>query len=258
MATRGFFITATDTDVGKTYVTAGMACALQQLLAQQNRTTKIKVWKPVQSGAILGHPHADSYRLVHGSGLLQAESDTVSYTFQAPLAPYIAAMREQSQIDFQSLVNQHQRDIHTHRLMLIEGAGGLMVPLTKQHLIVDLAKSLGYPLIIIARPGLGTVNHSVLTILQARAHGLEVKGVILNGCMLEHQRMVDENASMIEHYGQAPVIAQLPWFQSEPSFSGDLLEKQSSHAWQSWRQQWSHIVLNHMGNWLQNEIESLP
>jgi dethiobiotin synthetase len=245
MAQQGFFITATDTHVGKTVVAAGLAAAIQAQLTKQHSSTQVALWKPVQSGAIEGEPQADSYRLVRGSGLPQSESDTVTYSFAEPLAPSIAASRAGRSIDFNHLLDVHHKLQAGNRFLIVEGAGGLLVPLTDRKLIVDLAYELSYPVIIVARPGLGTVNHTLLTIKQAQASGLSVRGVIINGFHPPDQAFTKQNADMIESYGQVPVLGILPWTPGEPNQHYTDAHEQLE-AWHTWRQSWTAIVQAHI------------
>jgi dethiobiotin synthetase len=98
------------------------------------------------------------------------------------------------------------------RFCLIEGAGGLLVPLTESHTIADFAGDLQLPILIVARPGLGTVNHTLLTIEVARARGLRVLGVVINGVTAEHEEQaISENVEMIERFGQVAVVGVVPW-----------------------------------------------
>jgi dethiobiotin synthetase len=243
MRMKGVFITATDTDVGKTYAAAGIASALSRRFQRQQKEQAISIWKPIQSGTRVGDPAADSYRLVKGSGLPQSEEETVSYSFAEPLAPWMAAQREGSAIDFAALVKEGVQRKQSADFLIVEGAGGLMVPLTEQHLILDLAGALELPLLIIARPGLGTVNHTLLTIRTAQERGLEVLGVILNGCKDRSAPWLKENVRMIEKFGGGvPVVGLLPWFAPEPQLAEIAAEEDQAEAWRQWREQWSDIV----------------
>lgn len=172
---KGIFVTGTDTGVGKTWVTAGLAGALRE------RGHSVGVWKPVQSGVELGSPEADSFLLKQWSGVRDEESDISEYTFSTPVAPALAASMEGRAIDMDRLLAAHERMAERYDFLFVEGAGGLGVPLTDDTLIVHLAQRLGYPLLIVGRPGLGTVNHTLMTVAYARAHGLEVMGIVLNG-----------------------------------------------------------------------------
>lgn len=97
-----------------------------------------------------------------------------------------------------------------HRHLLVEGAGGLLVPLAPGWTVADLAVEAGFPLLVVARPGLGTVNHTLLTVFYARSRGLEVAGVVLNGYAEPLGVSEQVNPSLIERYGDVPVIGRLP------------------------------------------------
>lgn len=229
---KGLFVTGTDTDVGKTWVTSALAAAINRRL-RGVKQQKLRLWKPVQSGVRMGEAQADSYRLVQGSGVGQQESDTVTITLEAPLAPWMAAKREGKTIDWKALVQEGHRRLQADGPLLIEGAGGLIVPLTERHLVADLAAALGLPVLIIARPKLGTVNHTLLTVEYARQRGLQVAGVIMNGYEDEHDPGLAENRRMIETFGQVRVWGMLPWNGESP---------QTDAGWSAWRELWVETV----------------
>jgi dethiobiotin synthetase len=187
----GYFVTATDTGVGKTVVTAALASLLRA------RGRDVAVLKPVQSGALADDPAGDA-------ALLGAEC---VYSFAAPLAPLVAARAEGVTIELGPILARAQQLAAEHELLLVEGAGGLLVPLAPTLDIADLAAALGLPLIVVARAGLGTVNHTLLTIEAARARGLDVVGVVLNG---ERDESTADNAALIEAGSGARVLAQIP------------------------------------------------
>jgi dethiobiotin synthetase len=232
MTIKGIFVTGTDTDVGKTFVTAGIAAILNAELAQG-----VSIWKPVQSGAVLGNPESDSCRLKMGSGVDQAESSVASLSFKAPLAPWIAARNEGKEIDFTSLLEEGERRLRQGKFLMVEGAGGLAVPLTEKETITTLAQKLQLPVVIVARPGLGTVNHTVLTISYAQQMGLKVLGVIMNNYNLNEEADLADNAMMIENLSGVAVIGKLP------HFSFNVAEEED---WIEWRKQWINIMENNM------------
>src|SRR5690554_2315413 len=198
---KGIFITGTDTGVGKTWVTAGLGYVLAEYQKQD-----ISIWKPVQSGAKLGSAEADSYKLRKGSGTRQSEDDIATYTYDKPLAPWIAARDVNSEINYSVLVEEGNRRLLDHKFLMIEGAGGLLVPLTGEKTIASLMQDMALPLIIIARPGLGTVNHTLLTIAYAKQLGLKVKGIILNHVTDTDQFVVKDNIMMIERFSDVKVL----------------------------------------------------
>ena len=191
MKARGYFITATDTAVGKTVVTAGLAASLRA------RGLDVAVFKPVQSGALANDPTGDAALL--GADCL--------YSFAAPLAPLVAARAEGTKIELEPILARARELAREHELLLVEGAGGLLVPLAPGLDVADLAAALGLPLIVVARAGLGTVNHTLLTIEAARARGLELTGVVLNG---ESDESATDNATLIEAGSGVRVLAQVP------------------------------------------------
>ena len=191
MSGRGYFVTATDTAVGKTVVTAGLATALRA------RGHDVAVFKPVQSGALADDPAGDA-------ALLGAEC---VYAFSAPLAPLVAARAEGVTIALEPIVKRADELAREHELLLVEGAGGLLVPLAEGLDLAGLAVALGLPLVVVARAGLGTVNHTLLTIEAARSRGLGLAGVVLND---RSDQSTADNAALIEAGSGVRVLAQVP------------------------------------------------
>ncbi|OUM86447.1 MAG: dethiobiotin synthase [Bacillus thermozeamaize] len=203
---KGLFVTATDTEVGKTVVTGGLAAALKA------RGYRVGIVKPVQSGHPADHPNGDAMRLKWLAELSHAPEEIVPYAFHAPVAPWIAARREGKMIDQNRILAHVRRIASSVDILLVEGAGGLMVPLGKDWSIADLARAIGFPLLIVARPHLGTVNHTVMTVQTARSYGLHPVGVVLNGYRIEEtDPSIADNPAMIELFGKIPVLGRLPW-----------------------------------------------
>jgi dethiobiotin synthetase len=206
----GLFVTATDTGVGKTVVTAGLARALRA------HGLRAGVCKPVQSGNAVGDPEGDTMLLRSWSGVDDDVEEICARAFTAPLAPLVASRLEGTTLDLDSLVQHVRRLAFRHEVLLVEGAGGLVVPVGEDWTIADLAAAIGYPLLIVARPGLGTVNHTALTALAARDLGLEPVGVVLNGLRSDTDRSVETNAGLIESFARVPVVGVVPWI-DDPS-----------------------------------------
>lgn len=182
----GLFITGTDTDVGKT-----VACAW--LL----RRLDGEYWKPVQAGVEGGTDVARTRTL---SGLDAHRFHPSAYVLRHPLSPHEAARREGVEIDLNRF-----RLPPTTRPLIVEGAGGVMVPLNAQSFMVDLMARLNLPVILVARTALGTINHTLLSLEALRARGLTVQGVILCGQPAPHNR------TAIESYGNVTILAEIPW-----------------------------------------------
>jgi dethiobiotin synthase len=182
-----FFITGTDTNVGKTWVSAWLCHHL-----------KANYFKPIQSGT---QPETDLQfiqRLCPKSKIFPPV-----YSFENPLSPHLAAKIEGQYIDIQKIALPKQLRL------IVEGAGGVLVPVNEKHCIIDVIKQLEIPVIVVARNSLGTINHTCLTLAALRARQITVFGVVLNGGINE------DHKAAIEHYGQSKVLAQIPFLQKE-------------------------------------------
>ena len=188
-ATTGLFITGTDTDVGKTYVAA--------LIARQLVRSGLHVgaYKPACSGAEKGPDGQpvwnDVTQLCDAIGGFHANDHVCPQRFVAPLAPPVAAQQEGRHVNTQLLRTGARWWQGRVDVLLVEGVGGLLCPLTASESVADLAADLGYPMIVVARLGLGTINHTLLTVEAARNHGLKIAGIVLN----EGANVVDDLAS---------------------------------------------------------------
>lgn len=226
-------ITATDTGVGKTQFTAALASWLTIYHPQSG----YQLWKPVQTGTVLGAPDADSYRLYQASHRHIPEAELVDYTFPDPLAPWIAAEKQCRPIDFDALMESGLLKSEQSDVFIVEGAGGLLVPLTDRDMLIDLAANMELSCCIVARPGLGTVNHTLLTIKQAQLAGISVLGVVFNGCKDLDAPELQQNKWMIEQFSDVPVIGMLPWHE---------LPTETEEDWRHWRSYWAESVEQHI------------
>ncbi|NNJ25696.1 dethiobiotin synthase [Alienimonas chondri] len=203
----GLLITGTDTDVGKTYVTAKLAERLR------GGGSSVGVYKPACSGAEVFHGEpvwADIEALRSAADLTTADDDRICpQRFLAPLAPPIAAARERRTVDRDLLTEGARRWADRCDHLLVEGAGGLLCPLAEDVTVLDVAADLGYPLLIVARAGLGTVNHTLLTIAVAKARSVPVAGVVLNETNAREPEAAT-NAAMIERFGETTVLGVIP------------------------------------------------
>lgn len=207
----GLFLTGTDTGVGKTMVSS----ALAHLLARKG--VRVGVAKPFESGVSDPADLGEDGRLLRWASDSQDEIDRITpYRFREPLAPALAARREGVDIDWPSVV-ETVRDGHNRcDFQLVEGAGGLLVPLAGSHLVADLAEELALPLLIVARAGLGTINHTLLTLESARSRGLKVAGWIINGleftANVAEQHAADEISRLtdIPCWGVLPQVVGTP------------------------------------------------
>lgn len=221
-AGKALLITGTDTNVGKTWVTCLIA---RQLMACGLR---VAAYKPVCSGAIItstresagtlaGTSPANSHviwedieRLKAAIGEEWSEEIICPQRFLAPLAPPIAAKQEGRTVDFLRMLSGAYQ-FPGADVLLIEGAGGWLSPLTEQFTVADVAAKLRAPVLIVARAGLGTINHTLLTIESIRHRGLEIAGVVLNEPRpTDHDASTATNAEEIERRSGVPVFGVLP------------------------------------------------
>lgn len=226
----GFFITGTDTGVGKTVVTAGLLALLK------NAGVDVIAFKPVQSGAprVDGVPVSpDAAFYLKASGIKGALSHYNVYCLEPPLSPHLAARTSGMAIEPKSILDRCRKLMANHRLLLVEGAGGLCVPLTGPgYTVADLAFDLSLPLLVVARPGLGTINHTVLTIKYALMSGLTVAGFIFNGLESRPGVLEKDNAAMIQSITGVPLLGMLPrvaGLDVDAGCPGDLVEVAGRH-----------------------------
>jgi dethiobiotin synthetase len=169
--------------------------------------------KPVTSGCVERDGKLvseDAELLAWGAGLPGIDADVAPYCLREPLAPSEAAGRDGVRIDFGHIADAYERLAARHDYVIVEGAGGLMVPLAGGLLIADLAERLKLPLLVVARPNLGTVNHTALTCFAARQMGLPVTGVIINNYP-EKPGMAEQSAPhLISSLAGAPVLGIFP------------------------------------------------
>jgi dethiobiotin synthetase len=198
----GIFITGTDTGVGKTYVTAAL------LVELRSRGIRAAAFKPIACGKG-GRQDAEVYATImkHEKPL-----DVINpICLRHPLAPTVAARLEHRRIDLRRIRECYRQLICTYSIVLVEGAGGLLVPIRDNYFVADLARSLKLPLLVVARLGLGTINHSLLTVRQARANRLTVRGMILNDTVGgERDQAARTNIKTVPELCNAPLLGVMP------------------------------------------------
>ncbi|HEV7733218.1 MAG TPA: dethiobiotin synthase [Candidatus Binatia bacterium] len=196
------FVTGTDTGVGKTFV----ACALAHALRATGR--RVGVVKPIETG-VTGEPE-DAMRLRDAAGDPSPLDDLCPYRLRAPLAPAAAAPAEGVIIDVERIVALIERRAATADVLIVEGAGGLLVPITAACSYLDLALRLALPTLLVAANRLGTLNHCALTARVARAEGLHVRGIVLSQPAAESDPSGTSNPALVAAMTALPVLAVLP------------------------------------------------
>ena len=184
---KGFFITGTDTNVGKTVLSALLCAALDGYY-----------WKPIQTGAREG---TDRVQVLAWSEIKAAHAFPETYLFDDPVSPHLAAERAGKRILLQ---NVSLPAMNGNRPLIVEGAGGVLVPINEDETMVDLMRHLGLPVILAARTTLGTINHTLLSLEELRSSQLKVHGVVMVG------EANQDNQRAIEHYGRIRILGIVP------------------------------------------------
>lgn len=201
----GIFIAGTDTNVGKTVVTAALGLALQQTGA------KVGVMKPVETGSTPDKTNSDVHRLRNVFASYKNVEVRNVYCLPQPVAPLEAARTAQQDIDVDAILNACRTFAVHHDYMLVEGAGGILVPLTETHDVCDLIKLLGFPCLIVGRTYLGSINHTRLTLRGLRAAGIPVLGILLNHTDTTPEEQQASTVKLIRELSDAPVLDPLPF-----------------------------------------------
>lgn len=192
---QGVFVTGTDTNIGKTVVCAA-------LIHRYRGSTPLCYWKPIQTGIELDDDTATVRELAQCS---KSEIFDKGIRLAKPLSPHLAAQLAGKRIRTSPLANlMILRYKATH--WVVEGAGGVMVPINEKQLMIDLMVNLDLPVVVVARSTLGTINHTLLTLTVLRDRGLTPVGVAMIG------EKNPENRTAIEQYGKVPVIVEMPHF----------------------------------------------
>lgn len=194
---KGIFVTGTDTNVGKTVVSASLMNALR---AREN----VCYWKPVQTGIETD----DDTRTVRGlANCAPAEIFDAGFRLEKSLSPHLSARLAGVSVTVAKILD-FTRKAETEKFWIVEGAGGVLVPLNDTELMIDLITALNFPVVVAARSGLGTINHTLLTLAALKTSGARIFGVVMNGDPNE------ENRRAIERFGETKVLAQMPNFET--------------------------------------------
>ncbi len=204
----GLFITGTDTGVGKTIVSAAL------ILALKKQGIDCGYFKPVASGAEktkTGWLSPDLRLILNTTGLMDPPPLMNPVCLVPPLAPLPAA--EYSGVEWsRSIINKALKLLRSyHDFLVVEGVGGLMVPLKRKYWVIDLIKQVGFPVLVIGRPGLGTINHTLMTLTMLKLHGIKVVGFLFNGQKGKPGLAEKTAPQIIQDYSKIPYWGTLPW-----------------------------------------------
>jgi dethiobiotin synthetase len=229
----GLFITGTDTGVGKTAVAAGIAASLLR------RGRRVAVCKPVATGCERrreGLVSQDAEILAHHADARFPLDVICPQRFAEPLAPAVAAERAGTKVDWQAIDRAIGNMSRESNVLVVEGVGGVLVPMDASYAVIDMIVWLGLPVVIVARAGLGTINHTLLTLHALRKAGAAVAGVVINQYPAETPPIAEEtNPRAIEKWGKVPVLCVAPKFTPPPppALPQDFLEVIDGVDWWS-------------------------
>jgi dethiobiotin synthase len=194
---RGLFITGADTNVGKTVLSAAV-------LQRFRHVGTLRYWKPIQTGIEQDDDTAMVKRL---SGYLDSEFLDKGVRLPRPVSPHLAAQLSHTEIRTRHLLDLLPKQGPDCR-WIVEGAGGVLVPINGGEFMIDFMRQLGLPVLVAVRSSLGTINHTLLTVEALRARKLKIAGIVMIG------EPNSDNRRAIEQYGNVDVVGEMPWFSS--------------------------------------------
>lgn len=187
---KDLFVTGTGTGIGKTVLSALLTAALDGIY-----------WKPIQTGRMQGDEETDREAVMRWAAVDELRAPVEAYVFDPPVSPHLAAREAGVEIELEKIRKPASPD---GRRLIIEGAGGVLVPINAEDLMLDLISRLDTAVIVASSTSLGTINHTLLTVNALRDRGLDLLGV----AMIGQTNM--ENRKAIEHYGNVPVVGWIP------------------------------------------------
>lgn len=205
---KGLFITATDTGVGKTMIAGGIA----RLLTDEG--LQVGVFKPIASGCGRG-----PYGLVSPDAEFLANcidnADPVTIinpiTYETPAAPIVCEVREDRPVDFEAVASIYRSLCQRKDIVIVEGIGGVRVPISEGVDVLDLIRQFALPVVVVTRPDLGTINHTLLTVDAIRSAGLYIAGIVINGFNVATAGVAEETvAEVLYQWAKAPILAVVP------------------------------------------------
>lgn len=204
---KGIFITGTDTGIGKTVLSALLLAELRR------RDINAAPMKPVQTGCEGDVPDLD-YSLSLASMTVSEENyrNMAPYTFEPACSPHLAAELAGTEIDIAEMVIAARALESEYEFVVAEGAGGIIVPLNRRETMLDLMQALKFPVLLAAKPGLGTINHTLLSIRTLRSDELDMAGVVFVASEPDEPGFIEEdNVVTVEQFGKIPILGTIPY-----------------------------------------------
>jgi len=213
--TRAFLVTGTDTGIGKTVVTGGIAAAL----ARAGRD--VGVMKPFATGALRVRGKLvseDALFLKKASGVQDPLEQINPVCLKPPLAPSMAAEVAKKRIDLRLVFEAYRELRARHSTIIVEGVGGLLVPLLTGFTVAHFARRLKLPIVIVTRPSLGTLNHTALTVHAARSFKLPILGMVINHARSDRRGLAERlNPAALRRETRVPILGEVPYLGAAPA-----------------------------------------
>src|SRR3989338_4855811 len=227
MIPQGIFITGTDTGVGKTFIATGIASALKR------QGINVGVMKPAHTGCKVKNGlliPSDSITLARAAAVNDPINLITPYIFKEPVAPYAATKENNKRINPSRIIKSFEKLCERHDYMVVEGIGGVLVPITRDFYVADLIKRFNIPALIVTRPGLGTINHTMLTINCLMEREIPIKGIVINYSKKEKTFLAIKCApDIIESLSQIPVIGLISYRYKKNLLFSNIFEKIVPH-----------------------------
>ena len=206
---KGFFITGTDTGVGKTVVAGALIAAIRA------QGVNVCGMKPVETGCSRVGSNLyppDGMFLKKAAAMEENIHQITPYCFETPVAPSLASEMESRTVRIDAIMEKFHSLLKTYHAVVVEGAGGILVPIRKDYFVLDLIRELGLPVIVVARPGLGTLNHSLLTVNYALREGVRVAGIVVNFTRRPEGTVAENtNPLLLRQLSPVPVMGVFPY-----------------------------------------------
>ena len=203
---KGIFITATDTDAGKTVVTGGIAKSFLQ------QGYNIDIIKPFATGGI---PSPDAFYLSEAVGGKIVPEKIAPFSYEDPLAPYAILRRKNIDIDINKMFREIKKREQECEFLFVEGIGGILVPCLKHYSVIDFIVELKYPVLVVVRAGLGTINHSLMTLSLLKNRGVNILGFVTNHCQpyVDDESLCD-NSQIISELSGCEWLGNVPYMEN--------------------------------------------
>ncbi|MHB1661391.1 MAG: dethiobiotin synthase [bacterium] len=209
MSDKIFFITGIDTNIGKTFISLLLLLAFKQLGLNAG------YMKPVETGVKINADGSKKYidgLYVKKYGDLTADIDIITpYTFQSPLSPYAASKFEKETLCIKDILLKFYDINKIYDYIIVEGAGGMLVPLKQKHFMIDIAKYIEASVILVTKAGLGMINQTLLNIEYAKSHDIKISGIIINNVSNENDESILSNKEILSEYTDVPIFGDIPY-----------------------------------------------